>query len=99
MTIAYPIWEALLCCGMCIGLLYWFRERLNYQNWWSKALAEGQYAAYLFHVPVIVLAQYAIAETALPPFTKFLLVTAVGVPLTFLLAHGIRQPALVRRVL
>ncbi len=99
MTVVYPIWEALLCCGMCIGLLYWFRERLNHQSWWSKAMAEGQYAAYLFHVPVIVLAQYAIAEIALPPLTKFLFVTAVGVPLTFLLAHGIRQPALVRRVL
>jgi len=99
MTVVYPIWEALLCCGMCIGLLYWFRERLDRQNSWSKAMAEGQYAAYLFHVPVIVLAQYAVAEIALPPLTKFLLVTAVGVPLTFLLAHGLRQPALVRRVL
>ncbi len=99
MTVVYPLWEALLCCGMCIGLLYWFRERLNRQTWWSKALAEGQYAAYLFHVPVIVLIQYAVANVTFPPLSKFLFVTAVGVPLTFLLAHGIRQPALVRRVL
>ena len=99
MDIVYPIWEALLCCGMCIGLLYWFRARLNHQTWWSKAMAEGQYAAYLFHVPVIVLIQYAAANITVPPLSKFLLVTAVGVPLTFLLAHGIRQPALVRRVL
>lgn len=99
MDILYPIWEALLCCGMCIGLLYWFRERLNHQNWWSRAMAEGQYAAYLFHVPIIVLIQYAVANITLAPFSKFLFVTAVGVPLTFLLAHGIRQPALARRVL
>jgi peptidoglycan/LPS O-acetylase OafA/YrhL len=99
MGIVYPIWEALLCCGMCIGLLYWFRERLNHQTWWSKAMAEGQYAAYLFHVPVVVLIQYAVANIALPPFSKFLFVTAVGVPLTFLLAHGIRQPVLMKRVL
>jgi glucan biosynthesis protein C len=99
MTVVYPIWEALLCCGMCIGLLYWFRERLNRQTWWSKALAEGQYAAYLFHVPVIVLIQYAVANAAFPPLSKFLFVTAVGVPLTFLLAHGIRRPALARKVL
>ncbi len=65
MDILYPIWEALLCCGLCIGLLYWFRERLNHQTWWSKALAEGQYAAYLFHVPVIVLIQYAVANITL----------------------------------
>ncbi len=99
MDIVYPIWEALLCCGMCIGLLYWFRERINHQTWWSKAMAEGQYAAYLFHVPVIVLIQYTVANITLAPFSKFLFVTAVGVPLTFLVAHGIRRPTLARKVL
>jgi peptidoglycan/LPS O-acetylase OafA/YrhL len=99
MDILYPIWEALLCCGMCIGLLYCFRERLNRQTWWTKALAEGQYAAYLFHVPVIVLIQYAVANITLPPFSKFLFVTAVGVPLTFLLANWARRPVILRKVL
>jgi len=98
MGIVYPIWEALLCCGMCIGLIYWFRVRLDRQNQWSKAMAEGQYAAYVFHVPVIVFVQFMIAQATLPPLVKFLLVTAVGVPLTFLLAAGIRRPALLRRV-
>jgi glucan biosynthesis protein C len=98
MAIVYPIWEALLCCGMCIGLLYWFRARLDRQSWWSRMMAEGQYAAYVFHVPVIVFVQFMIAQAALPPLTKFLLVTAVGVPLTFLLAAGIRRPVVLRRV-
>jgi peptidoglycan/LPS O-acetylase OafA/YrhL len=62
-------------------------------------MAEGQYAAYLFHVPIIVLIQFAVVGLDLPPFAKFLFVTALGVPLTFLLASGIRRPALVRRIL
>jgi glucan biosynthesis protein C len=99
MTVMYPIWEALLCCGMCIGLLYWFRARLNRQTWWSKAMAEGQYAAYLFHVPVIVLIQYAVASAVFPPFSKFLVVTAIGVPLTFLVAGGLRRPVILRKIL
>jgi len=99
MGVVYPIWESLLCCGVCIGLLALFRERLNYQGRWTKAMADGQYAAYLFHVPVVVLIQFAIMDIALPPFAKFLLVTAVGVPVTFLLAHWIRRPALLRRIL
>ena len=99
MDVVYPIWEALLCCGLCNGLLFLFREKLNRQGRWTKAMAESQYAAYLFHVPVIVLAQFAIAGIALPPFVKFLLVTAVGVPLTFLLAGGIRRAAFARRIL
>ena len=35
----------------------------------------------------------------LSPFFKFALLTAVSVPLTFLLAHGLRQSALLRRIL
>jgi len=99
MSFAYPVWEALLCCGICIGLLILFRERLNYQGRLGKLLAENQYAAYLFHVPVVVFVQYLVAGFAWLPFAKFVLVTAVSVPLTFLLSAAVRAPALVRRIL
>ncbi len=99
MRVVYPVWEALLCCGICIGLLVLFREKLNAQGRWVQLMAENQYAAYLFHVPVVILVQLAVAGIVLTPFTKFALVTAVGVPLTFLLSVAIRTPVLVRRVL
>lgn len=99
MGILFPIWEALLCCGMCIGLIVLFRETLNVQTRWGGQMAENQYAAYLFHVPVVILIQVAVAEILLPPFTKFALVTALGVPLTFLLSAMLRTPATVRRIL
>jgi glucan biosynthesis protein C len=99
MGIVYPIWESLLCCGLCIGLLVLFREKLNYQGRWTKAMAEGQYAAYLFHVPVIVAIQFAVLGIELPPFAKFLLVTTLGVPLTFLIANWMRRPTLLRKIL
>jgi peptidoglycan/LPS O-acetylase OafA/YrhL len=99
MTVLYPIWEAILCCGVCIGLIYLFREKLDRENRWTRAMAESQYAAYVFHVPVVILIQHALAGAALGPFAKFALVTATAVPLTFLFAHLIRQPALIRRIL
>jgi surface polysaccharide O-acyltransferase-like enzyme len=99
MRFIYPVWEALLCCGICIGSLVLFREQLNYQGRLGKVLAENQYAAYLFHVPVVVFVQYVVAGIAWLPFTKFALVTAVSVPLTFLLSAVIRAPVLVRRIL
>jgi fucose 4-O-acetylase-like acetyltransferase len=99
MRFLYPVWEALLCCGICIGLIVLFRETLNGQGCWGRRMAVNQYAAYLFHVPVIILIQLAVAGAVLSPFTKFVLVTAVGVPLTFLLSALVRTPALVRRVL
>jgi glucan biosynthesis protein C len=99
MGVIYPIWESLLCCGMCIGLLVLFRERLNYQGRLGKILADNQYAAYLFHVPVIVFLQYLVASATLLPLIKFAAVTAVGVFLTFLVSAVIRTPAPVRRIL
>lgn len=62
-------------------------------------LAENQYAAYVFHLPVVVFVQYLVAERAMWPFAKFALVTAVSVPLTFLLSAVLRDPVLVRRIL
>lgn len=99
MDVLYPIWEAFLCCGMCIGLLVLFRQRFDFQGPLGKAMAQGQYGAYLFHMPVVLLAQYAVLEAALPPLAKFLVVTAASVPLTFLLAHILRMPAWARKVL
>jgi peptidoglycan/LPS O-acetylase OafA/YrhL len=99
MGIIYPIWEAFLCCGMCIGLIVLFRETLDRQSLWGRRMAENQYAAYLFHVPVVVLAQLAVVGAPLSPFAKFAFVTAVAVPATFLLSALIRAPALARKVL
>jgi glucan biosynthesis protein C len=99
MGMIYPVWEAFLCCGMCIGLLVLFRERLDFQGRLGKAMARGQYAAYLFHMPVVILAQYVIIGAALSPFTKFVLATAMSVPLTFLVAHWLCKPAFVRKIL
>jgi len=62
-------------------------------------MAEGQYGAYLFHVPIIVPLQFALLGLALSPFNKFLLVTALGVPLAFLIAHLLRRPPLLRKIL
>jgi glucan biosynthesis protein C len=92
MGILYPIWEMALCCGMCIGLTVLFREKLNLQGRIGKAMAQSQYAAYIFHVPIILLFQSMMLHVELPPFAKFALVTLASVPLTFLFSHWVRKP-------
>jgi multidrug transporter EmrE-like cation transporter len=99
MGVVYPIWEALLCCGMCIGLLVLFREKVDLQGRLLSAMARNQYAAYVVHVSVLILIQYAVAGIHWPPLVKFALVVLVGVPLTFLFSDWIRQPAFMRKVL
>lgn len=90
--IIYPIWESLLCCGMCIGLTVLFREYFNSQSNLGSILAKSQYAAYVFHVPVVLMFQYLALGFDWPPFVKFALVTILSVPTTFLLSNWIRKP-------
>jgi glucan biosynthesis protein C len=92
MAVIYPIWESVLCCGMCIGLTVLFREMFDGQGRLGKAMAQSQYAAYIFHIPVVLLFQYLILGLVLLPFAKFTLVSLVAVPATFLFSYGVRKP-------
>ena len=98
-SLAYDLWEAFLCSGLCVGLLVLFREKLHFQGPLARNLAASTYAVYLFHVPVIVALQYAIWHTDMTAIAKFAIVTLAAVPLTFFTSIYIRRFALVRRVL
>ena len=85
-------WEALLCSSLSIGLIVLFRGRINVHGRFAVALGKSQYAAYIFHVPVILAFQLAILNVNLPPLAKFALVTVASVPATFALANAVRRP-------
>lgn len=85
-------WEAFFCSAICIGLVVLFRERVTAHGRLAQALGESQYAAYIFHVPVILAFQYALLSITLPPLAKFALVTLASIPATFALASLVRRP-------
>jgi hypothetical protein len=58
----------------------------------GAALAQSQYAAYVFHIGIIVGLNLALSGVALPPLAKFGLVAAVGIPLTFFFSYWARKP-------
>jgi glucan biosynthesis protein C len=97
--IAYPVWEELVCFGMCIGLLVAFRQAANTQGSFGRLLAANQYSAYFWHPMLIVAIQMAIASLPLGPFIKFIVVTLVGVPIVFLWSWLARNIRVVREVL
>jgi glucan biosynthesis protein C len=87
-----PLWESLLCCSMCIGLTVLFRDRVNVQGPLAREMALSTYAAYMLHVFVAVLFQSMARGLAASPFIKFILVSLVTVPASFLLGSLIRRP-------
>ncbi|MFB0519188.1 MAG: acyltransferase family protein [Acidobacteriota bacterium] len=98
-SLVWSIWEALICVGLCVGLLVLFRERLNGQGKLLPVLSAAVYTVYIIHVPVIVGLQFGMVPVALPPFVKFLLVTLIGVPLCFGISYLIKKLPLARRIL
>jgi glucan biosynthesis protein C len=95
----YDLWEAFLCCGLCIGFLVLFRETLNRQGRLAKDLAASTFAVYLFHVPVLVAVQYAFGSAALGPLMKFFLVAVIAIPATFAIGSALRRIPLARSIL
>jgi fucose 4-O-acetylase-like acetyltransferase len=92
MDILRLLWEMLLCFGMCIGLTVLFREKFDFQGKISKAMAQGQYGAYIFHVLFVLLFQFLVLALPITPFIKFVLVTLAAVPTTFLFSYWVKKP-------
>ena len=97
-SLVWSAWEAVICVGLCVGLLVLARERFATQGARLRALSANAYAAYLMHVWPVVALQTALVGVALAPATKFALVTVIGVPASFLVAALVRRLPLVRRV-
>jgi fucose 4-O-acetylase-like acetyltransferase len=88
----WSLWEALICVGLCVGLLVLFRERDNGQS--GKLLwlmAGAAYTAYIIHLLVVIGIQFGLDAVTLTPFTKFILVTLLGTILSFGIGHLVRQ--------
>jgi glucans biosynthesis protein C len=80
----YGLWESILCVGMTITIIYFFREKLDYQNRFLRYLSESSYAAFLIHPLIIVPLSFSLVTFELHPLIKFLIVICTGVPLSFM---------------
>ena len=91
--------EALLCVGVCIGLLALFRTFFNRTGRIVRILAENAYGTYIIHVPVVVALQYAFDPVQAGAFTLFVVVSVLSVIGSFLASFLLRLIPGVKRVL
>ena len=69
--------EALLCTGMCVGLPVLARElALGAGRVW-QALARNVFAIYVFHMPIVLLLQWALIDAPAPKPVR-LVATVIG---------------------
>lgn len=94
----YPVWEALTCVGLSVGLVIFARENWNTTSAWWQRLSETAYGVYLVHVFIIVGLNMALLGVPLPPFLKFLIVFVAALIVSFIDAWILKKLPFVSRV-
>lgn len=95
----YSFWEASLSISMPIVLLYFFKEKYNTKNYFTKLLSKNTYAFFIIHTPVIVLLTYSFRNIAIHPLLKFISVAASGTFLSFLISSLLTKIFFLKRIL
>lgn len=98
-SLVWSTWEATICVGLCVGLLVFFRERVNAQGRWGQILSANAYTVYLIHILIVIPIQFLVASISISPLLKFCLVTLVSVPLCFWASHYVRKLPFARGML
>lgn len=99
---AFFMWEykeALLCIGICIGLLALFKTLFNRTGRIMRILSQNTFGAYILHVPLVVSLQYAFDPVQAGAFTLFVIVSLLSIPGSFLISILVRLIPGIKRVL
>jgi peptidoglycan/LPS O-acetylase OafA/YrhL len=99
LSLAYSMWEGVMCVAMSIIVLVWFRSHLNHQGRVARAMSGASYAVYVLHPLVIVPLAIALSGLQMPLALKFVLVTPFAVALCFTVGYYVRKLPLIRNVL
>lgn len=98
-SLLFSTWEALICAGMCVGLIVAFRNVLPRTNPILKALGAASYAAYILHVTFVVGFQAGLEEVDASASVKFGIVAVAGLLLSFGAGHASRYVPGLRAIL
>lgn len=98
-SFVFSLWEAITCVGMCLGLLVFFRQRVNRKGKIGTFLANHAYVVYLVHAPVIVGLAFAVANITINPLLKWVLVSIIAIPLCFGCGYLLRKLPFTSKIL
>ena len=96
---ALALWEAVMATGLPLVLIVIFRRFLPRQGRLGRELSGSAFAVFILHALVITVVAVALSALALPPLPGFLAAAGVSLPLSFLLAAGLRRLPGLRKVL
>jgi fucose 4-O-acetylase-like acetyltransferase len=81
--LAWNLWEASICVGMCIGLPYWFSRHAASQGRFARFAGRSAFSTYVLHLPILVLIQLAMEKTGFGPLELTLLTGTITVAICY----------------
>jgi glucan biosynthesis protein C len=99
LSLAYSLWEGILCVSMSITMLAWFRRRFDHQGRLARTMSESAFAVYILHPAIIVPLALALSGMEQNLSVKYLVVAPIAVALCYLVAYGLRKVPFVRLIL
>jgi len=98
-SLAYSMWEELMCVAVVITLLVWYRNRFNNQGKLGKAMSSAAYGTYIVHAPIITLLALTLSGIKMDLTLKFVLVAPVAVAFSFLVGYLVKKLPVARAIL
>lgn len=98
MALSYALWESFFCVAIILGLLGIFKERFNTQNSLQKFLSTNSFGVYVFHAPILIALSVLLKNLDLAPILKFMLVTSIVLPVTFIVVYFIRKIPVLQKI-
>jgi peptidoglycan/LPS O-acetylase OafA/YrhL len=92
-------WEQFTGVALGLGLMAWFRSRFNTPHPVMSWLSDHSFAVYVIHAPVLVAATILLRGFEAPALVKILLLTLVGLAVSFAIAAPLRRVPLLREIL
>jgi len=88
-SFSVAVWESFALLSVSILLLYVFRKKFNQQGSLLRGMSPNAYTVYIIHQLVIVSIMIPLLRIALPTTVKFVIVSLIAVPMSFLISHFI----------
>lgn len=95
----FGFYESFMCVSLSVGLIWLFREYLNFENRLLCWCAPLTFGVYLVHLPLMVCFEYAVDAIVIGPLWKFFFIGISVTVLSFILVWLMRLIPGVRKVL
>ncbi|MDR0231644.1 MAG: acyltransferase family protein [Dysgonamonadaceae bacterium] len=98
-SLAFALWEAFFAIGFSIGIIAFFKKRLNINNKYTQLIADNSFGIYFFHAPLLIAVSLLLKHWTINPLLKFMAVTIIAFVVTLIFSYLVRKIKFVKTLL